>query len=44
MLPEDQNCLDLFLRALKTSTQPHPDIASCQISALEQVSVKPGSI
>ncbi|XP_062234895.1 HEAT repeat-containing protein 1 isoform X2 [Platichthys flesus] len=37
MLPEDQTCLDLFIRALKTSTQPHPDIASCQISALEQI-------
>ncbi|XP_034426314.1 HEAT repeat-containing protein 1 isoform X1 [Hippoglossus hippoglossus] len=37
MLPEDQNCLDLFIRALKTSNQPHPDIASCQISALEQI-------
>ncbi|XP_069374153.1 HEAT repeat-containing protein 1 isoform X2 [Paralichthys olivaceus] len=37
MLVEDQNCLDLFIRALKTSTQTHPDIPSCQISALEQI-------
>ena len=37
MLAEDQNCLDLFVRALRTSTQPHPDIPSCQIIALEQV-------
>ncbi|XP_060950975.1 HEAT repeat-containing protein 1-like [Limanda limanda] len=37
MLPEDQTSLDLFIRALKTSTQPHPHIASCQISALEQI-------
>ncbi|XP_031696536.1 HEAT repeat-containing protein 1-like, partial [Anarrhichthys ocellatus] len=37
LLAEDQNCLDLFVRALKTSTQPHPDIPSCQIIALEQI-------
>ncbi|XP_059180177.1 HEAT repeat-containing protein 1 isoform X2 [Centropristis striata] len=37
LLVQDQNCLDLFIRALKTSTQPHPDIPSCQISALEQI-------
>ncbi|XP_056222571.1 HEAT repeat-containing protein 1 [Seriola aureovittata] len=37
LLAEDRNCLDLFVRALKTSTQPHPDIPSCQISALEQI-------
>lgn len=37
LLAEDQNCLDLFIRALRTSTQQHPDISSCQIFALEQV-------
>ncbi|XP_040922730.1 HEAT repeat-containing protein 1 isoform X2 [Toxotes jaculatrix] len=37
MLATDQNCLDLFIRALRTSTQPHPDVPSCQISALEQI-------
>uniref|UniRef100_A0A7N8XJX5 HEAT repeat-containing protein 1 n=1 Tax=Mastacembelus armatus TaxID=205130 RepID=A0A7N8XJX5_9TELE len=37
LLAEDQNCLDLFIRALKTSTQPHADIPSCQIIALEQI-------
>ncbi|XP_041818040.1 HEAT repeat-containing protein 1 isoform X2 [Chelmon rostratus] len=37
LLAEDQNCLDLFVRALRTSTQQHPDIPSCQIFALEQI-------
>uniref|UniRef100_A0A7N6BI18 HEAT repeat-containing protein 1 n=1 Tax=Anabas testudineus TaxID=64144 RepID=A0A7N6BI18_ANATE len=37
LLTQDQNCLDLFIRALRTSTQPHPDIPSCQIIALEQI-------
>lgn len=37
LLAEDQNCLDLFIRALRTPTQQHPDISSCQIFALEQV-------
>ncbi|XP_039991801.1 HEAT repeat-containing protein 1 [Xiphias gladius] len=37
MLAEDRNCLDLFIRALRTSTQPHPDIPSCQVIALEQI-------
>ncbi|XP_068585412.1 HEAT repeat-containing protein 1 [Cebidichthys violaceus] len=37
LLARDQNCLDLFVRALKTSTQPHPDIPSCQVIALEQI-------
>ncbi|XP_037610453.1 HEAT repeat-containing protein 1 isoform X2 [Sebastes umbrosus] len=37
LLAEDHNCLDLFIRALRTSTQPHPDIPSCQITALEQI-------
>ncbi|XP_044034092.1 HEAT repeat-containing protein 1 isoform X1 [Siniperca chuatsi] len=37
LLAEDQNCLDLFIRALRTSTQQHPDIPSCQIVALEQI-------
>lgn len=39
LLAEDQNCLDLFIRALRASTQQHPDIPSCQICALEQVSL-----
>lgn len=39
LLVQDQNCLELFARALNTSTQQHPDIPSCQISALEQVSL-----
>ncbi|KAM3592421.1 uncharacterized protein V6R79_018312 [Siganus canaliculatus] len=38
LLVQDQDCLDLFIRALRTSTQQHPDIPSCQISALEQIS------
>lgn len=38
LLVKDQNCLDLFIRALKTSNQQHPNIPSCQIIALEQVS------
>ncbi|XP_070846670.1 HEAT repeat-containing protein 1 [Chaetodon trifascialis] len=37
LLAQDQNCLDLFMRALRTSTQQHPDIPSSQICALEQV-------
>ncbi|XP_029383324.1 HEAT repeat-containing protein 1 isoform X2 [Echeneis naucrates] len=37
LLSKDPNCLDLFIRALKTSSQLHPDIPSCQIIALEQV-------
>ncbi|KAF3704004.1 HEAT repeat-containing protein 1 Protein BAP28 [Channa argus] len=37
LLAQDQNCLDLFIRALRTSTQSHPDIPSCQIIALEQI-------
>ncbi|XP_070707428.1 HEAT repeat-containing protein 1 [Pempheris klunzingeri] len=37
LLAEDQNCLDLFIRSLWTSTQKHPDIPSCQIIALEQI-------
>nr|XP_020444378.1 HEAT repeat-containing protein 1 isoform X1 [Monopterus albus]XP_020444379.1 HEAT repeat-containing protein 1 isoform X1 [Monopterus albus] len=37
LLAKDQNCLDLFIRALKTSTLPHPGIPSCQIIALEQI-------
>lgn len=38
LLAQDQNCLDLFVRALRSSTQWHPDVPSCQIQALEQVS------
>uniref|UniRef100_I3KSE2 HEAT repeat-containing protein 1 n=1 Tax=Oreochromis niloticus TaxID=8128 RepID=I3KSE2_ORENI len=37
LLAKDQNCLDLFIRALKTSTQQHAGIPSCQIIALEQI-------
>ncbi|XP_028989805.1 HEAT repeat-containing protein 1 [Betta splendens] len=37
LLAQNQNSLDLFIRALRTSTQPHPDIPSCQIMALEQI-------
>lgn len=38
LLAENQDCMDLFIRALWTSTQQHGDIPSCQIGALEQVS------
>lgn len=37
LLAKDQNCLDLFVRALKTSTQQHADVPSCNIIALEQI-------
>ncbi|XP_039869962.1 HEAT repeat-containing protein 1 isoform X2 [Simochromis diagramma] len=37
LLAKDQSCLDLFIRALKTSTQQHAGIPSCQIIALEQI-------
>ncbi|XP_034534761.1 HEAT repeat-containing protein 1 isoform X2 [Notolabrus celidotus] len=37
LLVQDQNCLDLFIRALRTSTQQHRDIPSSQIIALEQI-------
>ncbi|KAG7470408.1 HEAT repeat-containing 1 [Solea senegalensis] len=37
LLTKDQTSLDLFVRALKTSTQLHPEVPSCQISALEQI-------
>ena len=40
LLAEDQNCLDLFVRALRTPTLPHPDVPSCQIIALEQVRIR----
>ncbi len=39
LLATDQNCLDQFIRALKTSTQKHSNTPSCQIVALEQVSL-----
>uniref|UniRef100_A0AAQ5ZYX5 HEAT repeat-containing protein 1 n=1 Tax=Amphiprion ocellaris TaxID=80972 RepID=A0AAQ5ZYX5_AMPOC len=38
LLVRDQNCLDLFIRALRTPTQQHPDVPSCQMMALEQIS------
>ncbi|XP_078136067.1 HEAT repeat-containing protein 1 [Sander vitreus] len=37
LLAQDQNCLDLFVRALRSSAQPHADIPSCQVIALEQM-------
>ncbi|CAN9508835.1 unnamed protein product [Ophioblennius macclurei] len=37
LLVQDPKCLDLFVRALKTSTQQHPDVHSCQVVALEQI-------
>uniref|UniRef100_A0AAQ4RIH4 HEAT repeat-containing protein 1 n=1 Tax=Gasterosteus aculeatus aculeatus TaxID=481459 RepID=A0AAQ4RIH4_GASAC len=37
LLARDQSCLDLFIRALKTSSQPHPDMPPCQVIALEQI-------
>ncbi|XP_034049132.1 HEAT repeat-containing protein 1 isoform X2 [Thalassophryne amazonica] len=37
LLATDPACLDLFLRALRTSAQSYPHIASCQITALEQI-------
>ncbi|KAM7370301.1 hypothetical protein PAMP_009861 [Pampus punctatissimus] len=37
LLAADQNCLDLFVRALRTSTLPHPNTPSCQVIALEQI-------
>lgn len=39
LMAQDQNSLDLFIRALKSSAQPYSDIPSCQICALEQVSL-----
>uniref|UniRef100_A0A3Q1EQT7 HEAT repeat-containing protein 1 n=1 Tax=Acanthochromis polyacanthus TaxID=80966 RepID=A0A3Q1EQT7_9TELE len=38
LLVRDQNCLDLFIRALRNPTQQHPDVPSCQMRALEQIS------
>ena len=37
LLVRDQAVLDVFIRALGTTAQPHPDIPSFQIIALEQV-------
>lgn len=37
LLVQDEKCLDLFIRALKASTQQHPDVHSCQVVALEQI-------
>ncbi|XP_054622687.1 HEAT repeat-containing protein 1 [Dunckerocampus dactyliophorus] len=37
LLASDQNCLDLFIRALRTSTITFPGVPSCQIIALEQI-------
>lgn len=37
LLAADRNCLDLFLKAMKTSTPALSGILSCQIMALEQV-------
>ncbi|XP_077481923.1 HEAT repeat-containing protein 1 [Stigmatopora argus] len=37
LLAVDQNCLDLFVRAMGTSTTAFPGVPSCQILALEQI-------
>ncbi|XP_067100166.1 HEAT repeat-containing protein 1 [Osmerus mordax] len=37
LLVRDQAALDVFIRALGTTAQPHPDIPSFQIIALEQI-------
>ncbi|KAF7648691.1 hypothetical protein LDENG_00153150 [Lucifuga dentata] len=37
LLVKDQACLDLFLRALRTSAQRYSDTPSIQITALEQI-------
>nr|XP_057922061.1 HEAT repeat-containing protein 1 isoform X2 [Doryrhamphus excisus] len=37
LLAADQNCLNLFIRALRTPTTPFPGVPSCQIVALEQI-------
>ncbi|XP_057682312.1 HEAT repeat-containing protein 1 isoform X2 [Corythoichthys intestinalis] len=37
LLAADQNCLDLFIRAMKTTTTAFPGVPSCQILALEQI-------
>ncbi|XP_033969561.1 HEAT repeat-containing protein 1 isoform X2 [Trematomus bernacchii] len=37
LLDQDQNCLDLFIRVLKTQHPLHPDLPSCQTTALEQM-------
>lgn len=37
LLVEDQKCLGVFVRAVKTSTQHHLNGRSCQVVALEQV-------
>ncbi|XP_053709149.1 HEAT repeat-containing protein 1 isoform X2 [Synchiropus splendidus] len=38
LLAQNQRCLDLFVRALRTSTTPHPEQLSCQTMALELIS------
>ncbi|XP_061886702.1 HEAT repeat-containing protein 1 isoform X2 [Entelurus aequoreus] len=37
LLVADQNCLDLFIRALRTATPVFPGVPSCQILALDQI-------
>ncbi|XP_061782683.1 HEAT repeat-containing protein 1 isoform X2 [Nerophis lumbriciformis] len=37
LLAADQNCLDLFIRALRTPTPVFPGVPSCQILALDQI-------
>ncbi|XP_077595114.1 HEAT repeat-containing protein 1 [Stigmatopora nigra] len=37
LLATDQNCLDLFVRAMGTSTMAFPGVPSCQILAMEQI-------
>ncbi|KAM9831259.1 HEAT repeat-containing protein 1 [Neosynchiropus ocellatus] len=38
LLTQNQLCLELFVRALRTATTPHPEQLSCQIMALELIS------
>uniref|UniRef100_A0A667YWZ5 HEAT repeat-containing protein 1 n=1 Tax=Myripristis murdjan TaxID=586833 RepID=A0A667YWZ5_9TELE len=37
LLAKNQACVDLLVRALRTSARPHADIPSFQITALEQI-------
>lgn len=37
LLVKDQDCLELFIKALGTVSKPYPDIPCFQIIALEQV-------
>ncbi|XP_061732027.1 HEAT repeat-containing protein 1 [Nerophis ophidion] len=37
LLAADHNCLDLFIRALRTPTPVFPGVPSCQVLALDQI-------